>query len=92
MGWIKPYSEQALLGIWPWGGSPHIILNWRRVGVDIILNGPHAINSCIWPHLRLYFWHTMSFKRREETRREKFILKDNLAVVLAVYSVDYQWG
>ena len=28
----------------------------------------HAINPCIWPHLRPCFWHLMSFKRREETR------------------------
>ena len=47
----------------------------------------HAINPCIWPHLRLYFWHLIVL--REEKRREKSILKDNLAVVLAVYSVDW---
>ena len=37
---LRGYSEQALLRLWPWGGGPHIILNWRRAGVDIILNGP----------------------------------------------------
>ena len=47
----------------------------------------HPINPFIWPHLRLCFWHLIVL--REETRREKSILKDNLAVVLAVYSVDW---
>ena len=46
----------------------------------------HPINPFIWPHLRLHFWHLIVL--REEKRREKSILKDNLAVVLAVYSVD----
>ena len=34
------YREQALIRIWLLGAGPHIILNWRRVGVPIILNGP----------------------------------------------------
>ena len=43
----------------------------------------HPINPFIWPHLRLHFWHLIVL--REEKRREESILKDNLAVVLAVY-------
>ena len=46
----------------------------------------HRIPPFIWPHLRLYFWHLVVL--REKKRREKSILKDNLAAVLAVYSVD----
>ena len=47
----------------------------------------HPITPFLWPHLRLYFWHLIGL--REEKRREKSILKDNLAVVLAVHSVDW---
>ena len=49
----------------------------------------HPINPFIWPHLRLYFWHLIVLREEKRVkRREKSILKDNLAVVLAVYSVD----
>ena len=34
------YSEQASLRLRRSGGGDRIILNWRRVGLPIILNGP----------------------------------------------------
>ena len=43
------YSEQALIRIWAWGVGLHIILNRRRVGVAIILNGPFLFFFlCAW--------------------------------------------
>ena len=43
------YSEQALIRIWAWGVGPHIILNRRRAGVAIILNGPFLFFFlCAW--------------------------------------------
>ena len=37
---LPPYSEQASLRLRRSGGGDRIILNWRRVGLPIILNGP----------------------------------------------------
>ena len=47
------YSEQALIRIWAWGVGPHIILNWRRVGVAIILNGP-SLFFFLWAWWGIY--------------------------------------
>ena len=59
-------SEQASLRLRRSGVGGRIILNYRRAGLPIILNGPlflflfmglvgylHAINPCIWPHLAM---------------------------------------
>ena len=46
----------------------------------------HPINPFIWPHCASFV--ALVLVSRDEKRREKCILKDNLAVVLAVYSVD----
>ena len=55
------YSEQALLRIWPWGDGLRIILNWRRIGVAINLNGPFLF-------FFLWAWWGITFQMVEQQK------------------------